>query len=208
MINNIRKIRIKRGMTLTSLAAKLNISKGNLSQIETNKIDLTQENLNKISDILSVSVLEILGQQPISAEKIINIRFTNDITSVNSQDEFKNFDTFMLDEKFLFFFGVKNFKDIIFFKMPNNSMYPMIETGDVIAIDPNVNEILRDGLYLIKEQGVLQVKKATINKENEKINISTLNKQTIGSVENNYTMSELKGNVWGRVLLYCKKLGL
>jgi phage repressor protein C with HTH and peptisase S24 domain len=183
------------------------MSRGNLSQIERGKVKITQENVDKLTTTLNVSVSELFGEQPIGQNQVKMIKYTDNITSINSYSEIENVEMFIFDEKFLSFVGIRDkFKNILIIKAPNNSMYPIIENGDVVFVDIGEREIIRDGLYIILEQGILQIRKAVIDKKNERITISITNKSSIGNIENNYKQDELVDRVYGRILFYTKSL--
>lgn len=55
----IRLLRTEKGLTLTQLAAKLNLDSANLSKIENNKRDFDEKRLSKLSRILCVSLKEV-----------------------------------------------------------------------------------------------------------------------------------------------------
>lgn len=207
MKNNIREIRQKRGLTLTELAKRLNMGKGNLSNIETGKLGLTQENINKLSEILKVSSSEILGDQPINQESLIKIKYIDNILLIKNCQQFESADEFVLDEKFLFFLGIKEkFKKTLIIKAPNNSMYPVIETGDIIFVDTTETIIIRDGLYLIQEQGIMQIRQVVIEKESTRIRTYAINKGSFGNLENSYKDDELDGKVCGKIIFYTRNV--
>jgi transcriptional regulator with XRE-family HTH domain len=206
MKNNIREIRQKRGLTLTELAKKLSMSKGNLSQMETGKLGLTQENIDKMTSILKVSSSELLGEKMVTEKELINIRYVDNILSIKSKEELESVDTFVFDEKFLFFLGVGDvLKNILIIKAVNNSMYPNIENGDIIFINRSENSIIRNGFYLLLEQGIMQIRQVIIDKENKKIKTSAINKDSFGNLENVYRQNELADTVCGRVIFCIKK---
>lgn len=67
-INNIEVIRIRQGVSLDTLASRLEISAEELEQIERNQTKVSIEQIAKIADVLNVSVNEIIG----SKQKISN----------------------------------------------------------------------------------------------------------------------------------------
>ncbi|NOX86990.1 MAG: helix-turn-helix transcriptional regulator, partial [Chlorobi bacterium] len=52
----IRKLRTENGLTLTQLAAKINLDSANLSKIENGKRDFDEKRLEKLSDALDVDL--------------------------------------------------------------------------------------------------------------------------------------------------------
>jgi len=55
----IRLLRNAKGLTLTQLAAKLDLDSANLSKIENNKRDFDEKRLSKLSRIFGISLKEI-----------------------------------------------------------------------------------------------------------------------------------------------------
>jgi transcriptional regulator with XRE-family HTH domain len=52
----VRKLRTDRGMTLTQLAARLNMDSANLSKIETGKRDFDERKLERLSKIFKLNL--------------------------------------------------------------------------------------------------------------------------------------------------------
>lgn len=55
----IRLLRTEKGLTLTQLAAKLNLDSANLSKIENNKRDFDEKRLSKLSKIFGIGLKEV-----------------------------------------------------------------------------------------------------------------------------------------------------
>mgnify|MGYP006190512411 CR=1 FL=1 len=55
----IRNLRTEKGLTLTQLAAKLDLDSANLSKIENGKRDFDQKRIPKLAKIFNVSVKEL-----------------------------------------------------------------------------------------------------------------------------------------------------
>lgn len=58
----IRLLRTKNGLTLTQLAAKLDLDSANLSKIENGKRDFDEKRLSKLSDIFSLNLEELRNE--------------------------------------------------------------------------------------------------------------------------------------------------
>jgi transcriptional regulator with XRE-family HTH domain len=71
---NIRKLRLKAGLTQEELALKSGLSQGYINQLESGKRKYTQKSLEMIADALSVSEAEMFAEEakhaPIVSEKI------------------------------------------------------------------------------------------------------------------------------------------
>lgn len=55
----IHKLRLERGMTLTKLAAALDVDQSTLSKIENNKRQLSIETLNKVSIVFDLDIKDL-----------------------------------------------------------------------------------------------------------------------------------------------------
>lgn len=60
-MNNLKRIRSERGMLQEHLASLLNVTQSAVSGWETGRNDIDLENLRKISEVLNVSIDEIVG---------------------------------------------------------------------------------------------------------------------------------------------------
>lgn len=58
----IRSLRTNKGLTLTQLAAKLELDSANLSKIENNKRDFDQKRLTKLADVFGLNLKELTNE--------------------------------------------------------------------------------------------------------------------------------------------------
>jgi len=58
----IRKLRKGKGLTLTQLAAKLNLDSANLSKIENNKRDFDKKRLTILAEIFDLNIEELTNE--------------------------------------------------------------------------------------------------------------------------------------------------
>jgi HTH-type transcriptional regulator, competence development regulator len=58
----IRFLRTKKGLTLTQLAAKLDLDSANLSKIENGKRDFDEKRLSKLARIFGISITELRNE--------------------------------------------------------------------------------------------------------------------------------------------------
>lgn len=89
----IRMIRELRGISQENIAHELGIAQNTYSKIESNQTKLTTEMLAKIADVLEVSPMDIMTQQP----AIINFQ-----PNQGTQQAFGHVDTFVSTQKELF----------------------------------------------------------------------------------------------------------
>lgn len=58
----IRQLRNKNGLTLTQLAAKLDLDSANLSKIENGKRDFDQKRLSKLAKVFNIGIRELRNE--------------------------------------------------------------------------------------------------------------------------------------------------
>ena len=76
----LRLLRTEKGLTLTQLAAKIDLDSANLSKIETGKRDFNEKRLNKLSEALGIDI-EVLKSEYFSdfiARKIYQSNYHED----------------------------------------------------------------------------------------------------------------------------------
>ncbi len=80
----VKKQRIKKGMTLTQLAAKLDLDSANLSKIENGKRDFDEKRLPLLSEIVEIdlSILKTEYFGDFIAKKIYDIGYSDNILLV------------------------------------------------------------------------------------------------------------------------------
>ena len=89
----IRMMRELRGLSQDNVANELGIAQNTYSKIESNQTKLTTEMLAKIADVLEVSPMDIMTQQP----AIINFQ-----PNQGTQQAFGHVDTFISTQKELY----------------------------------------------------------------------------------------------------------
>lgn len=80
--SNIKKFRELKSLTREHLASELDMSVSGYSKIERGEIDLTVSKLQKIADILDVSVSEILN---FDATNIFNISNNKEVQNIGNE---------------------------------------------------------------------------------------------------------------------------
>ncbi len=80
----VKKQRIKKGLTLTKLAAKLDLDSANLSKIENGKRDFDEKRLPLLSEVIEVDLSTLKTEYfgDFIAKKIYDIGNSNDILLV------------------------------------------------------------------------------------------------------------------------------
>jgi hypothetical protein len=83
-------------------------------------------------------------------------------------------------------------------------MYDTISPTDYIIVDVLDKEVDRDGLYLIVEQSMLEIRRIRILKDVDGIATSVDNKRHIGYTSSTYLRGDIKNVVCGKILKIVK----
>jgi len=89
----IRSVREWRGLTQENMATMLGIAQNTYSQYENNQVNISAKMMEKIADVLGVSVPELMSQQP----AIINLQ-----ANKGSQQAIGYIETFVASQKELY----------------------------------------------------------------------------------------------------------
>ena len=73
--DNIRRLRLKAGLTQEELALKSGLSQGYINQIESGKRNFTQKSLELVADALSVSIVELFREEETQRAPVVTERF-------------------------------------------------------------------------------------------------------------------------------------
>ena len=82
----IQKLRKIRGITQEQLAERINMDPANVSNIERGKRFMTAETLEKIADVLNVSVNELFSFDEYSSREYIEKYLTKEIKLLNDAE--------------------------------------------------------------------------------------------------------------------------
>ena len=130
-MNNIKKIRKEKNISVTELANLLGMSQSNLTKIENNQVELKKELANKIAEVLKVSINSITNEKQEGIE-LINPEIYNLLphTHWNIPPQIKAFSTT---------------KGYI---MPDDTMQPTLLKHSIAIID-DIKTPITNGIYLI-----------------------------------------------------------
>jgi transcriptional regulator with XRE-family HTH domain len=206
MINNLKNIREKRGLSVIQLSNKSGIARDLIYKIEKGEIGISTKNIILLEKALNVSASEIYGGNPQS----IPIKFFDASASFHSNYFInnENYDVINIDEKQLNKMNItSNYDDIFIIKARGDGMTPTIQDGDLLFADASQKEIFNKKIYIINEEGSLKIKRIIKNRpEAKKITIKSDN-ETIGEYPP-YEMEidNLKNIICGEVVFYCRRI--
>ena len=73
--DNIRRLRLKDGLTQEELALKSGLSQGYINQLESGKRKFTQKSLESVADTLSVPIVELFSEEETQRAPAVAERF-------------------------------------------------------------------------------------------------------------------------------------
>ncbi len=139
-MNNIKHLRKEQGMSVTALAAALNMSQGNLTKIENGQVELKPELAEKIAAVLQVSPTA-LSRLPKAPEGTYSLPLLN--------PEMLNMPP--LSRLPLPGHFCQNLpQDVVLFVAEDDTMAPQISQGSLVLIDKNSHRFSQNGVYLLK----------------------------------------------------------
>lgn len=147
-MNNIKALRKEQGISVTELAAKLNMSQSNLTKIENNQIELKSDTAAKIAESLGVAVQAITTKQTAAAGM--------------TQLPLLNPETLQLPP--LSRLAIPSYmqpfstEDTALFAMEDDTMSPKIPASALVLIDRK-EKTLKNGIYLIKINNQLMLRR-------------------------------------------------
>lgn len=143
-MNNIKAIRKEQGLSVTELAAKLNMSQGNLTKIENNQIELKSDTAVKIAEALGVAV-QAITTKPTETAGMIQFPLLNPealqlppLSRLAVPSYMQHFSA----------------EDTVLFAMEDDTMSPKIPASALVLIDKSEKD-LKNGIYLIKTNNKL-----------------------------------------------------
>jgi transcriptional regulator with XRE-family HTH domain len=206
--NSVDELLKRKNITSDELAKRTKLGKSAISQFKNQKNGLSIENVIKITKVFGCSIGELFCEIPLDFKDIENIKIISNINNFACVDDIlsnsNNYNNYGISKKLLGLLGAKNQYEIILTNINNTSMYNTINSNDYVFIDIKEKNIVKDGLYLIKEHGTLEIRRIIINDKNSTVSILKDNKEYKGSLEKNYKMSELEDIVDGKVLKIIK----
>ncbi|MEQ4624775.1 XRE family transcriptional regulator [Providencia manganoxydans] len=146
----IRAIRKRKGMTILDLANAINSDVGNISRLERNVQGYTENTLMKIASALGVTVADLFSDTPIKSDEI---EYIGEIPSGLVK---------VIGEAFL---GVDGAVDMIEshngwlkiysddvdaygLKVKGDSMWPRIQSGEYVVVEPNTHVRAGDEVFV------------------------------------------------------------
>ncbi len=139
MSNNIKQIRKGQGVSVTELAAKLEMSQSNLTKIENGQIELRADTAAKIAAALNVSP-QALQTQP-SANGVIMLEVLNPEAIGLPPLSRLPVAAYQLPE---------STSDMAIYIMPDDTMAPQIPARAMVIVDKTQHNTSQNGVFLLQ----------------------------------------------------------
>ena len=204
-MNCIKRIREGKKITQMELAKRIGMSKGNLSQIESGSIGVSQENLKKIAEVLNCSVAQLLGEVDIKQDIIYNIKCYSNINDfvVNNED----YDFVGVSEKLLNLLKIKDYRNLIISKSDEKNMEPTISNNDFLIIDISKKEPFNNKIYIVKERNYIKVKRVLMKSPVDEVITVVSDNQTDGEFPPyELSLNQAKDFIIGQVVFYGRSI--
>ncbi|CAK7037688.1 MULTISPECIES: S24 family peptidase [unclassified Providencia] len=156
----IREIRKSKGMTILELATAIGSDVGNISRLETNKQGYSENTLVKIASALGVTVadlftedpvkpdeIEYIGEMPSGTVKVIGEAVLGIDGAVDMMEEHNGWLKIYSDDK-----------DAYGLKVKGDSMWPRIQSGEYVVVEPNTSVRSGDEVFVRTVDGHNMIK--------------------------------------------------
>jgi transcriptional regulator with XRE-family HTH domain len=161
-MNNIKQLRKQKGLSVTELANRLNMSQSNLTKIENNQLDLKPDVARRIAEILNISSTALLPESPAENSVTTNLPLLNPETLSLPP----------LTKLPFFLNGVGNKAEITACCVAgDDAMSPTLKKGDFALLTQSF-ETPQNGVYAIFHHGQHLIRRLQYLNENEVLFLS------------------------------------
>lgn len=209
MLNQLKKIRENKGLSVIKLAELSGLTRDNIYKIENSQVNFTKNNIEALTKALNITPAELMG---LSEHRMIPIKYY-DISAAAGQGCFvdnENFEVISIDELQLIKMGIiSNYSNIAIINARGDSMLPTIKDNDLLFVDTSQKQIFNDTIYIISERNLLKVKRILMKSPTDK----TITIKSDNQISGEYPPYEIaidgsKNIVCGQVVFFCRKLAI
>lgn len=156
----IRDLRKKKGLTILQLATAINSDVGNISRLERNIQGYSENTLVKIAEALGVSVADLFSE---NAERSDEIEYIGTVPSGMVQvrgEAFLGVDgaVDMIEAHNGWLKIYSDDKDAYGLKVKGDSMWPRIQSGEFVVVEPNTTVRSGDEVFVRTVEGHNMIK--------------------------------------------------
>lgn len=170
--NNVMRIRLARGYkSRQKFADLLGVSPQQMHNIEVKYTTITPQNQQKLCQILKCSLDDLytedlrLDNQLLNRDDCVELKYYRDVFAAAGRgciNDDEGFERLKFYTGLLIELGIKNYENICVLRAKGNSMSPTIEDSDFLLVDLTKKEIFNRKIYIINENGLLKVKRLTM----------------------------------------------
>lgn len=156
----IRELRKKKGLTILQLATAINSDVGNISRLERNIQGYSENTLVKIADALGVSVADLFSENTRQPDEIEFIgKVPSGMVPVRGE-AFLGVDgaVDMIEEHNGWLKIYSDDKDAYGLKVRGDSMWPRIQSGEFVVVEPNTRVRSGDEVFVRTIEGHNMIK--------------------------------------------------
>ncbi|HCT3694307.1 MULTISPECIES: XRE family transcriptional regulator [Enterobacterales] len=156
----IRELRKKKGLTILQLATAINSDVGNISRLERNIQGYTENTLVKIAEALGVSVADLFTENSPEPDKIELIgKIPSGLVQVRGE-AFLGVDgaVDMIEDHNGWLKIYSDDADAYGLKVKGDSMWPRIQSGEFVVVEPNTNVRSGDEVFVRTVEGHNMIK--------------------------------------------------
>ncbi|RFT11149.1 helix-turn-helix transcriptional regulator [Providencia rettgeri] len=156
----IREIRKSKGMTILELATAIGSDVGNISRLETNKQGYSENTLVKIASALDVTVADLFTENPVRLDEIEYIgELPSGLVPVRGEAVLGvDGAVDMMEEHNGWLKIYSDDKDAYGLKVKGDSMWPRIQSGEYVVVEPNTSIRAGDEVFVRTIEGHNMIK--------------------------------------------------
>lgn len=139
-MSNLKAIRLKKELSQSELAKLMNTTSASISRYENEDQRLNIPLLRKFSEVLNVSIAELVGE--------MNQPTTKEISLINPTKEGKH--SMFIDDKIPSCDFSEMGKSLFGFILENSDMSPTFKQGDTIICNRNLNNLNENGVLVFE----------------------------------------------------------
>jgi phage repressor protein C with HTH and peptisase S24 domain len=163
-MNNLSKLRHARGLSQQELANRLNTTAVSIGRYERQDQRLSLPLLRRLAKIFDVSIGDIAGETRVSADylsvPVFDLRAAAGAGAIPAETEPSGH--LMFREQWLRRISSETRK-LFVLEVSGDSMWETLHDGDHALVDPGQNNPRREGLYVIRIDDMLQVKRVSMH---------------------------------------------
>jgi phage repressor protein C with HTH and peptisase S24 domain len=163
-MNNLAKLRHARGLSQQELANRLNTTAVSIGRYERQDQRLSLPLLRRLAKIFDVSIGDIAGETRVSADylsvPVFDLRAAAGAGAIPAETEPSGH--LMFREQWLRRISSETRK-LFVLEVSGDSMWETLHDGDHALVDPGQNNPRREGLYVIRIDDMLQVKRVSMH---------------------------------------------